>query len=350
MQRMWMMVAGMVATPALASPYYLESEASSERSGVYEAARVAADAGVEGSILRLYVRDQGWVYVYRSNPTPERAPLEAVLATVAERSTRPIHLVEMQGEVAQRVATAEPGQEVDFTKPVTGPATEESYEVQDVLRRISRAHAGESPSETIDAAGSLVVKFERLLADRRVAHVYARRGEDRYLETSILEGPGVGVRLGILRGQPWVAAPEGAVVDAARVREQIERFSPDRIMQVPLWFTGALSAAEPFDRFAVAPTVRDGAATWLPLVARGGRDGRVEVRVDPSTWRIGEVIRGEGDQAVRWLFDEYVSLPDGRIYPQHVEVYQAGRRIDEVRVQSMETSGSLPDEWFPRRG
>jgi hypothetical protein len=311
---------------------------------------VAADAGVEGSILRLYVRDQGWVYVYRSNPTPDRAPLEAVLSTVAERSTRPIHLVEMVADVATRVASAAPGQEVDFTKPVAAAVGEEAYDVQDVLRRVNVAHAGPTPADTIDASGNLVLRFERVLADRRVAHIYARRGEDRYLETTIVEGPGVGVRLGILRGQPWIAAPEGATADAARVREQIERFSPDRLMQVPLWFTGALAAAEPFDRFAVGPTVRDGDQAWVSLVARGGRDGRVELRVDPTTWRIGEVIRGEADQAIRWTFGEYASLPDGRLYPRHIEVFQAGRRIDEVRVEALETSGPLPEDWFPRRG
>lgn len=339
-----------LTTQAWAAPYYLESEPSSERSGVYEAARVAADAGVEGSILRLYVRDQGWVYVYRSNPNPERSALEAVLSTVAERSTRPIHLVELVDDVATRVASAAPGQEVDFTKPVAAAVADEAYEVQDVLRRINLAHGGPSPSETIDASGNLVLRFERILPDRRVAHIYARRGDDRYLETAIVEGPGVGVRLGILRGQPWIAAPEGATPEATRVREQIERFSPDRLMQVPLWFTGALSASEPFDRFAVAPVVRDGSASWLPIVARGGRDGRVEVRVDPTTWRIAEVIRGEADQAIRWSFEDYASLPDGRIYPRHIQVFQAGRRIDEVKVQALETSGALPDEWFPRRG
>jgi hypothetical protein len=354
------MVSWCVHGGAWAQTYYLESEPSSSRNAALEVARAAADAGVNGRLVRLYVPEKGWVYLFRSEDASGDGELRRKRPLIATSSGQPVHLVEAdngetrivdQEEGAPRggVTDAASAAPATSTPPVS---VDRALDVQEILRRVVRAHAGPAPGDGLAAVSALVFRFERSLPEGKVEHLYARRGDDLYLQVDAKEGAGVPVRLGVVKGKAWVAssapsAPGAAPPDAVRAREQIERFSPARVLGVPLLFTGGLPGGREYELLTVGDSVKIHGRPAVVLTWAGDRaSAALQVIVDTGTWRILEVARGVDEGRLRWVFSDYVELDDGRIHPGRIEVLQADKVIDRIWVRQLELDPTLLDEWF----
>jgi hypothetical protein len=343
---------------AWAQTYYLESEPSSSRTSALEVARAAADVGVTGRLVRLYVPEKGWVYLFRSEDASGDDELRRQRSVIATSSGQAVHLVEAEnGET--RIVDQEDGE----PRPVASSAgaapsvapppvsVDRALDVQEILRRVVRAHAGPAPGEGLAAVPALVFRFERSLPGGKVEHLYARRGDDLFLQIDAKDGAGVPVRLGVVKGKAWVTDAPGAAgaapPDAVRAREQIERFSPVRVLGVPLLFTGGLPGGREYELLTVGDGVKIHGRPAVVLTWAGDRaSAALQVMVDTGTWRILEVARGVDEGRLRWVFSDYVELDDGRIHPGRIEVLQADKVIDRILVRQLELDPTLLDEWF----
>jgi hypothetical protein len=342
---------------AWAQTYYLESEPSSSRNAALEVARAAADAGVNGRLVRLYVPEKGWVYLFRSEDASGDDELRRKRAIIATSSGQAVHLVEAENGETRVVDQVEAPPRASSgstaaADPAGAPApvsVDRALDVQEILRRVVRAHAGPAPGEGLAAVPALVFRFERALPEGKVEHLYARRGDDLYLQVDAKDGAGVPVRLGVVKGKAWVAssAASPAPPDAVRAREQIERFSPARVLGVPLLFTGGLPGGREYELLTVGDSVKIHGRPAVVLTWAGDRaSAALQVIVDTGTWRILEVARGVDEGRLRWVFSDYIELDDGRIHPGRIEVLQADKVIDRILVRQLELDPTLLDEWF----
>ncbi|HMV66080.1 MAG TPA: hypothetical protein PKA64_04455 [Myxococcota bacterium] len=326
---------------AFAQSFYIESAPAATREPALEVARLAAAAGVDGRVVRLYAEGSGWRYVFRSEERPEDAELLDGLRAIRAGTAVTVQLVRLDGGKAQVIESGG----APHPEPVV--PMDRTLDAQEVLRRVVRAHAGPAPADRLDAAAAVVFRFERTLEDRRVSHLYVRRGEDRYLQVEILSGKGAGSRLGVVGGKAWMEGAEAGELDPLRVREQIERFSPERVLSLPLGFAGGLPGGRELSLMTVGDAhTRDGHPT-LDLVWDGDRQSSpLKIVVDQETWRILEVDWGTDDDAVRWSFGAYAELGDGAIYPGSVEVQRSSHLIDRVEVGELDLEPALLPEWF----
>ncbi len=326
---------------ALAQSWYLETEPATTREPVLEVARIASEAGLPGRVVRLYVQGTGWRYVFRSEEKPDDKALLQQLPSLRATTSIGVRLIRLDdGEVTvvdERAVEREPAVPID-----------RSLDAQEVLRRVVRAHGGPAPADRIDAAGAVVFRFDRTLDDRKVAHSWVRRGNDAYLQVDILSGKGAPSRLGIVAGKPWMDGDDDAELDVLRVREQIERFSPSRVLSLALEFTAGLPGGREFELMTIGEGDRVGPRSFVSLEWSGDRQtAPLKMLVDPGTWRIAAVIWGTTAEAIRWSFDGYEELGDGAVFPTRIEVRRGEERIDLVEVHELDLDPTLLPEWFP---
>lgn len=326
---------------ATAQTFYIESAPASTREPALEVARVAATEGVDGRVVRLYVEGMGWRYVFRSEEELKEEDLRADLGAIRASCGVDVHLVRFEAGKSQVIDTPVAGTKVAVP-------LDRTLEAQEILRRIVRAHAGPSPADRLDAADAIVFRFERTLEDRRVSHLYARRGEDVYLQVEVLSGKGTGARLGVVGRSAWMEGAEEDPLDVLRVREQVERFAPERVLSMPMSFAGGLPGGRELELMTVGGSSELEGRQVVDLVWDGDRQtSPMRLVVDVATWRLVEVAWGTDADRVRWKFLDYADLGDGAIYPSRVEVIRGADRIDQVTVSELDLEPTLLPEWFP---
>jgi hypothetical protein len=339
----WVLLLAGWTQAASAQTYYLESEFTTTKDPATEVARIASEAGIPGRVVRLYVQNQGWRYLFRSEERPDDAELLSELGELRVKSAVGLRLVRVQDGRTEIM-----GDEAAVPAPVV--PIDRTLDAQEVLRRVVRAHAGPAPAERIDAGGTLLFRFERTLDDRKVAHTYVRRGTDSYLQIDVLSGKGTNSRLGIVSGKAWLDQGEAGEIDALRVREQVERFSPTRVLSLPLEFAAGLPAGRPFELMTVAQSELKAGRDFVVLEWSGDRQSEpLRLIIDPVSWRIAEARWGSVDTAIRWSFNRYEELGDGVIFPAEVEVWKGTQRIDRIDVKELDLDPTLLPEWFPGR-
>jgi hypothetical protein len=81
---------------ASAQTYYLESEFTTTRDPATEVARIASEAGIPGRVVRLYVQEQGWRYLFRSEERPDDVELLSELGELRAKSAVGLRLMRVQ--------------------------------------------------------------------------------------------------------------------------------------------------------------------------------------------------------------------------------------------------------------
>lgn len=332
-----------LATVLAAEPsFYLESSPQATRAAAAEIVRQAATTGISARVVRLYVPDLGWRYVFRSEPSEQPAQLEE-RALAMGRARSALFVVEVESgrsrPLVPGTATAAP---VGAPDPSNGP--------EHVLARLARSLSG-----PIDAAppfqDTYVFRFRRTTPEWTVEHVMARREDDLYLQVDVLTGPGRDSKVGVVAGTPWTDVPLGGTLDADRVRRQFERFSPPKVLAIPteLW-TGDLAAGDLEDLVVAGEVDIDGeVAIELSRPAWQERPA-VSLFVSRSTWRLVATSVGADADQVRRHFTAWRELGDGRVVPTRIETWQGGALVETVEVLELDLEPTLPVEWFPVAG
>lgn len=336
------LAAFLVAPIAQAESFYLESDPIASRGLAADVVEVARGVGCPGEPQRRYASASGWEYVFRSEPSEDAQAVRACLDGMALPEGVTMHLVLHEADRRQVLATvpqpvvAEPAAAVVDQGPALDAA--------DVWKRVLRAHAGASPPPR---GGDVLFRFVRVTPEGdRVAHVYARRGEDVYLSVTPEGDHLASSRAGVAGGQAWVAGSQDAL-EPAHVRAQLDRFSPDAVLGWSSRLAHGEIPAETGARFAV----QSGSEGAVVLKDEGSRVRTpVSVTVDAETWRLRAVSRGEAWTVVRWTFQGWVSTGQGTLRPTAVEVHRGSARLDRVEVEELELSPTLPDQWFTPEG
>lgn len=340
----------MSATTARAQAYYLESDAAGNREVPADVARLVAEAGVDGRVLRLYVPDVGWRYVFRSEEEADDVLLGAVLDAVALRAPLPLKLVVVDdghAEVARTAAAPAPS-----AAPSGGPLPpDRAMASEDVVQQLLRAHGGPSATAGIPGAATLLFRFERVLPGLRVAHVYARRGDDRYLEIRVLEGEGVSSRTGVVNGRAWSDAGGDTTLDPLHVRNVIERFAPERVLGLAASLTTGALKGRAYEHLALGDSVRVAGRGAVVLQWPGDLElGPRSLVVDVGTGRLVEAASTQGPVVLLWSYSDYADAGLGWIYPRRAEATQGDDLVDAVEVSELDVEPVFPSEWFPGSG
>jgi hypothetical protein len=252
--------------------FYVESQATADKSSAEALVQQAADGGCDGRVVRKFVANAGWRYLFRSVEQTDRAaavrcvealPADASLyqvtggvAEVIELSTT--DMVLRQDEVPEAAsagessetppspppaaARVEPVEEtVDEPATVDDPVGVPELTVDDVLARVASAH------HAVGAADAVLFRFQRETPDGRVVdHVYAARDGDRYVEIDVVDGPGVSSSFGIVGDTAWLEPDPKEEVDASLTSEHCERFAPAAVLGLPWRFSDGVPDDEEF--------------------------------------------------------------------------------------------------------
>jgi hypothetical protein len=334
-------------TLALAGSYYLEAEAATTRDDAVTVATALAAAGVEGEVLRLYVRGEGWRYVFRSEEQTNAGVLEAALARVGRPADLGVQLIAVDdGEaVVVRPAQSAAAQERTPASTAAPVAPDRALEAQEILRRVVRAHAGPAPTGGLSSATSVVFRFERQLPGLRVVHVYARRGADIYLQIDVIEGEGVSSQAGIVSGVAWTNVDGAGALDPLFVSNVLRRFAPERVLGMAAVLAAGAPKGREYDEMSVGDSVRIGGRSAVVLDFAGDREaGPRALVIDAGTWRMVEAADGDD---LRWRYADYAELGDGSVYPRVAEAWQRDQLVDAIEVLDLDLQPVFPAEWFP---
>lgn len=331
--------------PALAQAgsFYLEAEAATTRDDAIAVATALAAQGVEGEVLRLYVRGEGGRYVFRSEEQSSAAPLEAALSRVGRPADLGVQLIAVDDGEA---VVVRPAQKPEVSPPVAGPVSpDRALEAQEILRRVVRAHAGPAPTGGLAAAAAVVFRFERQLPGMRVAHVYARRGADVYLEIEVIEGEGVSSQAGVVGGVAWTSLEGASALDPLFVGNVLRRFAPERVLGIAAALATGAPRGREYDEMSVGESVRIDGRSAVVLEFAGDREaGPRALVVDAGTWR---VVESADSDDLRWRYADYAELGDGTIYPRIAEAWRGEQLVDAIEVVDLDLQPVFPAEWFP---
>ncbi len=332
----------MAAAPAWAGSFYLEADAATTRDDAIEVAQALAGVGVEGEVLRLYVRGVGWRYVFRSEEQASSGALEAAMSRVGRPAGLGVQLVSVDDGEAVVVRPAAPVSEPRASAPVE---PDRALEAQEIMRRVVRAHAGPAPSGGLAGAMSVVFRYERQLQGMRVAHVYARRGADVYLQVDVIEGEGVSSQAGIVAGRAWTNVPGAGALDPLFVTNVLRRFAPERVLGMAAVLASGAPKGREYDEMSVGESVRIDGRSAVVLDFAGDREaGPRAIVVDAGTWRLVETADGDD---LRWRYADYAELGDGSVYPRTAEAWRGDRLVDAIEVVDLDLQPVFPAEWFP---
>lgn len=334
----WWMAVLATTSLAHADAYYLESDPVAIRERAEDVSSALAGAGCTGQVLRRYVRGEGWRFVVRTLAVADAELARGCLAAIAADDDVPLRLVERSGMRHRVVGGAtSPEAAVVVANPRVGARA--PWTAADVVARLLRTHAASAGNGSQD----LLFRYTRLDGEGlEVRHVFARRGEDLYLDVQVVAGPGTSSRAGVSAHRPWLEGQD-TKLDEAVVREQLLRFGPEGVFPLASAFARGVFEDPAREQLHVL-SVGDGTCV---VGTEGDRVTRpLRLYVDTVTWRLMAVERGERSDAVRWTYQGWRDVADGAIWPKAVEVTRQGRLLDRVLVEELELSPTLPEDWF----
>lgn len=313
--------------------FYLESSPLATRAEAAALVReVTADA-IPAKIVRIYVPEQGWRYVVRSEPTEAVDRLTEVAGTVG-------------GDVLFVVSTESGGStRVGGGSPLGAP--DPALDAAQVVNRMARSLSG--PFDGAEPfRESYVFRFRRSSEGRVVEHVVARRDDDLFLQVQVVSGAGQSSRAGVVAGAAWTDVPMSVAPDVDRLRRQFDRFSPSRVLGMPAELWRGTFAASDLDDLVVAGEVDVDGEVAIELLRPPRADlPAVSLFVSRASWRLVASSAGADLDQVRRLYSAYGELGDGRVLPMRVETWRGTEQLDVIEVLELDLEPTLPAEWFP---
>lgn len=337
---------------AAASEYYLESPAVGTRSDANHIERQCDSLGFKCRTLRRFHHGLGWEFVVLAEGFDDLEKARGAAGQIAHAIGHGVQVFAIEGAEATVLGTAEPT--VEEPVPAGGSEIDEDPAapgVADLLARVARAHGGEhGGSALLASVDSLVFRFVRELPDgSAIDHVYARRGDDRYLAVTS-ESERVASSVAVVAGPAaWlVTDPEGDEVssfeDAASTTREVDRLSPESTLGLSLGIALAVAERPEFQLAYLEESARsdesavqfDGDGLFAPLraVFATGQEQLKSI-----------TVRGDAG-SVRTEYREYRSVEPGLMVPHELLSYRDGVLVDTVKVVELDLNSPLPDEWF----
>lgn len=332
---------------ALTGPLAAASEYAVELSP--QGSKTAAEAqlsqsSTEGAhVVRRYVQHAGWSYVVVVDGLPS---LEAARLAAGHMATteNPATIFEKDGkEIKQlEVVTAPAAAAVaeDEASAHTRRKRGADDGADEVLDAAVRAHGGRGAGlERLAEATGVRFVFDRTVpADggQLVAHnAYVRQGTSARLDVDITSGDGQS-SVTVVRpdGKAWVVVG-GARTDreAARVREVLERFSPEAVLAVPLGLSDDVETAEVWRNLRLVGTqVEDGGNRQILEPTTAANGGLVSAAFDPIEHTLRRVTWSADSGQLTFRYDDYRRLDRHLIVPFHARVERDGALVEDVRV------------------
>ncbi len=333
----WIMVA--IAT---AGAPYLESDPLATRADAAARAEAVEAAGCDAKVVRRFLQGDGWRFVVRvAGPitAPCRVALDAVDAPPASGR-----------EDAGAIDPDDPGVD-EGGVPMDGEdtdavvATGDAPRAREVLQRMVRRHRGPVGAVGEARPDAVVFRFRRRAQGRVIDHVYARRGDDRYLEIQVVEGAGRSSRAGLVDGCPWYDGAVDHPLDAEATAQAFERFSPEQVLAFATSLTGPEPDLPDPDTLRVERPAGEGT---LVLVFPGDRAvPPLRIEVDEATSRVVSVSRGPAEVAVVRRYEGWREQEGAALRPVRVITTRGAQVLDELEIEELDGAPVLPDEWFP---
>ena len=335
------------STLARAQGYYLESDPVATREAADALSDAATGARCPGAVVRRYVQGEGWRFVFRSTTVGDVDLARGCVAALELPVGVVVRLVEQDAD-RRRVIGVWPsdGAVVEPPSPPQDPRLARiPTDASEIVSRMERAHAGASGGAA--NAPTVLFRFDRITpGGGRIRHVFVRRGDDRYLSIDVLAGDGRDSKSGIVGQLAWL---EGSTkkLDAALVRAQIDRFSPESVLQIAADLgAGKLNLPDAGDLHVDAVRMVSG-RPLVELASEGDADAApTRLIVDGDTWRLLGVEHGAVGASMRWTFEGWRELEDGALRPDRVIVSRGSETLDTLELRDLELSPTLPPEWF----
>jgi hypothetical protein len=329
---------------ATAADYYLESGPYTTRAE----ATAAADA-LKGStpvrVVRRFRAGAGWEFIVRVGGFDDEGEMRAY----AQKSDR-THFASFE-RVGSSWRPLDEGNDA-------GPKPDELIEVPGktmrtpaLLRAAVKAHGGRDGGLAIlELAPTIVFDYERRLAredGKTVAeHRYVRQGDAVRLDVDVTSGEGVDSSTILAPDRrAWVSTDETSISrDPERTAEVLARFSPERLLAVPLGIPHDMETAGPWR--LLAPTAEIHGKRVVAKASAPGERGLVsaEFGVEDHLLRRLDWMLDTGP--ITYLFDDYREVGDGLVVPFHYEVRRGDDPVESMTVRELEIGVALPADTF----
>ncbi len=340
------------AAPAHAVDFYIEGPSVTTRAEAVAMVQTAKAAGHKARVVRRYRHGSGWEYVFRVEGFTERLGASQAASQLAELTGRGVSVYGEDGTIAAPserpkvdndpapvpIARVEPSEQAE---PLDAPQVPD-----ELIQRATRAHGGaDGTMSVLGRADVVVFEFDRHLDGDVVRHIWARRGDDLFLEVRS-QAAAVPSRTVIQGDTAWLVVGDGerVSVDTERARQTVERFAPETVIGL------GLTAARDFTERPELHSLRlDGETTCgddpcAVMRFDGGRlASPVVLGVATSDWTVRQVgFRG----GVMREFEGYTEPAPGLVVPGVVRTWRHRELVDDLRITRLDPQPELPDDWF----
>lgn len=336
---------------AEASEYAVElSPQSSKTAAEAQLSHTTADGA---RVVRRYVQHTGWSYVVVVDglPSLEAARVAAghmatteTAATIFEKDGKDVKQLEVVTAPAPAAVASDEASAHTRRKRGADDGADE------VLDAAVRAHGGRGAGlERLAEASAVRFVFDRTVPSdggQLVAHnAYVRQGASARLDVDISSGDGQS-SVTVVRpdGKAWVVVG-GARTDreAARVREVLERFSPEAVLAVPLGLSDDVETAEVWRNLKLVGTrVEDGGNRQILEPTTSSNGGLVSAAFDPIDHTLRRVTWSADSGQLTFRYDDYRRLDRHLVVPFHARVERDGALVEDVHVIEL-TLDAPPD-------
>jgi hypothetical protein len=391
--RRWIVLIGLaVGSRAFAASYYVEAAPSGDKAAADAAAAAASTADHPARVVRRYNAGHGWEYLVMVEGFADQPSAEAAATRVAAAIGQTVTVFKTDGADAQVVADNSPAApaaaaappaapEPASAAPVAAPPPAAAAEpaakghkgdraaalppVDDVTARREQAaallaaavdaHGGaDGGLPRVQAADNVLFRYRRLVpGGPTVLQTYAERGADRYLDVVIESGEGTASRSGVVGGKAWLSqAGAGAVTeDLAQTTEQLDRFSPEKVLSFPLGFARSAADRREFQSLeADGTTTVDGLACDVLRFPGDGAVPPMAMAIATTDHRVRRITFASDAGNVTHEFSDWREAAPGVVVPFHVRTWRDATLIDEIVIVDLDLRARLPDDWFRGTG
>lgn len=334
----------LLASPAFAADYHLETAPRRVRSDVAQQSRAVGQVGEKAKVVRRFVSGTGWTWFLRVGDYGSEGEAREAARRIADAVGEAVVIFVTDEGTTEELDRARPAPTASApasAAPATprrpAPSEPPPTDAEGVLARASRAHGGvDGGIAALRAAPGVVFTFRRTLPDGLVVdHAWGRDGERRCLEVIPVEGDARASRVVHEGASAWLGVDGGALepADAGRAADTLALVHPTRIVPFVLSFADLLENRRELE--------------GLELLGRGDLDGRpvydlgydgdqnagpLALRIDAETFHIAEVSFEQGELVHR--FDGWTSTA-GVALPARVRTWRHGELADTVEIRAL---------------
>lgn len=330
---------------ALAGDYYVETPTFHDKAAAENASEAATEAGLTPRVVRRLGKGSGWSYLVRVEHLDDEAGARDAAYELARALHAAVGVYSVTDGAADLVATIEgetPVPAPDAVVATARPVTTE--DAAPILEEVAKAHRVSGVA--LDGR-PVRFTFRRDLGEHGVAdHLFARRGDDLYLEVTPVSGGVVASRLKVIGDKAWLSVDGGPWQEqnGEKARQTAEAMGPTKVLPFILVLDAALDSRRELQRMETAGkgTV---AGVDVDILQFEGDQAAGPVRVEVSSKdRTVQRVGFDGGELVYTYAD--VAKVGPFLLPTRVVTERDGKEVDRVTIESLDPAARMGDDWF----